>query len=157
MKIYKKQKNGGFTLIELLVVISIISFLSSVVFASLSVSRVKAKVAKAKQEIRSIYNGILRYNIEKNTWPGMVSGNLSTSTEWNSAWKTGIIDAPIPADPWGNQYFYDGNPGAANGECATGNTAVCSSGPDGVDNGSFNRADMTSQGDDICIYFEATC
>jgi len=43
----KKSSNRAFTLIELLVVISIIGMLSSVILASLSSARDKAKVAKA--------------------------------------------------------------------------------------------------------------
>jgi prepilin-type N-terminal cleavage/methylation domain-containing protein len=46
----KKRPQSGFTLIELLVVISIISRLSSVIFASLNSARGKAKDALLKQE-----------------------------------------------------------------------------------------------------------
>ncbi|KKU81775.1 MAG: hypothetical protein UY07_C0009G0012 [Parcubacteria group bacterium GW2011_GWA1_47_8] len=43
-----KCKKRGLTLIELLVVISIISLLSSIVFAALNSAREKAKVAKVR-------------------------------------------------------------------------------------------------------------
>lgn len=46
----KNNKNRGFTLIELLVVISIIGLLSSVVLASLTATRDKAKLSKFAQE-----------------------------------------------------------------------------------------------------------
>ena len=45
-------RQKGFTLIELLVVISVISLLSSVIFAGLNSARTKAKDALIKQEVR---------------------------------------------------------------------------------------------------------
>ena len=47
-------KNNGFTLIELLVVISIISLLSSIALASISVARNKAKDSKVYQTINNL-------------------------------------------------------------------------------------------------------
>ena len=44
-----RKNNLGFTLIELLVVVSIISLLASIVFASLSDAREKARIAAGKQ------------------------------------------------------------------------------------------------------------
>lgn len=45
----KKQTKQGFTLIELLVVIAIIGLLSSIVLASLSMSREKARIGSIMQ------------------------------------------------------------------------------------------------------------
>ena len=52
------MKNKGFTLIELLVVISIISLLSSIVFASVSSARDKAQIVKAKTQAVEISKAI---------------------------------------------------------------------------------------------------
>ncbi len=51
-----QRRNKGFTLIELLVVISIISLLSSIVFASLNTARDKAKVAAGQQFDAGMYH-----------------------------------------------------------------------------------------------------
>ena len=52
-----KKKSQGFTLIELLVVIAIIGILASVILASLSSSRTKARIASAQGTMRSIQTG----------------------------------------------------------------------------------------------------
>lgn len=149
---YKSRKNNqGFTLIELLVVIAIIAILSSVVLASLDNAREKARVAKAKSEVRTLYQAVLRYNFDNNTWPSPCD-NMDTVAEWNGAWATGYLPK-IDTDPWGTSYFFDGCP---NTECSVGNSAICSAGPNKAF-GSWNRADMTAQGDDVCAYFEPTC
>ncbi|MFC1613627.1 type II secretion system protein, partial [Patescibacteria group bacterium] len=139
----------GFTLIELLVVIAIIGLLSSIAFVSLNDAREKAKIAKATVEIRNLYQSLMRYNIDTNSWPAGCN-NLDTIADWNTAWKNGYIDSNIQADPWGTSYFFDGCPDI---ECSAGSASVCSAGSNKA-HGSFNRADMTPQGDDICIYFQ---
>lgn len=148
------KKHQGFTLIELLVVVAIISLLSSVVMASLNSSRQKAKISKAKSEVRTLFQALLRYNIDNNNWPaGPNNGNFWNTAEWNDPWKTGYIDTVITNDPWGSPYVFDGSPDV---ECLPGNSAVCSAGPNNSFD-SWNRADMTPQLDDICIYFEPKC
>jgi prepilin-type N-terminal cleavage/methylation domain-containing protein len=62
MKILK-QNQKGFTLIELLVVVSIISFLSSMVFASLNNARIKARDTAIKSAVKQ-YETLL--NLEFN-------------------------------------------------------------------------------------------
>lgn len=49
-----RPTKNGFTLIELLVVIAIIGILSSVVLASISQARVRARDATIKQQVRSL-------------------------------------------------------------------------------------------------------
>ncbi len=61
-----KKNNQGFTLIELLVVIAIIGLLSSIVLASLSDARSKARDTKRVGEIRSIEKALTLYALSNN-------------------------------------------------------------------------------------------
>lgn len=156
---YSKQSSGksagirnGFTLIELLVVIAIIGVLSSIVLVTTNDARRKAEIAKAQADVATLYKALMMYNADTNTWP-TTCNNLDTVTEWNGAWKSGYINGRISVDPWGTSYSFDGCP---NVECAPGASALCSAGPNKAF-GSWNRADMTAQGDDICIYFIPEC
>jgi len=146
------KNQAGFTLIELLVVVAIIGLLSTFVLAGLDGAKENARVVKAEEEVRVLYQALLAYNLSTNSWPPGCN-NIDTVAEWNAPWKTGYIDASISADPWGTSYFFDGCP---NVECLPGRSSVCSAGANKA-HGSFNRADMTPQGDDICIYFEPEC
>src|SRR3989344_3143092 len=65
----------GFTLIELLVVISVISLLSSIVFASLNNARVKARNAKRIQDINQLVNA---FNL------GYTSGSPINGGDWET-------------------------------------------------------------------------
>ncbi len=66
----------GFTLIELLVVVSIISLLSSIVFASLNVARNKAYDAKTKAEVQQVQNQIAIMSTGEQPLPD--TGNTDT-------------------------------------------------------------------------------
>lgn len=104
----------GFTLIELLVVISIISLLSSVVLASLSSARVKAKDSKKKLELKQLITSLESYYLDTNSLPPNVnavngwcivglsySGNVCVG----ELVTTGYFGS-LPVSPDTNSYYY---------------------------------------------------
>ena len=149
------SKNKGFTLIELLVVIAVIGLLSSIVLVSMQRTREKARIAKAREEVNTIYKAILIKDATEEKYPSV--NNINSASGFNtylSPYITGIGN-----DPWGMSYFYDGCPEPCsscsgpgwNAVCEPGlwQTSVCSGGPDK----SITSQNRSPVGDDICIYF----
>lgn len=97
---------SGFTLIELLVVISIIGLLSSVVLASLSTARIRARDAKRMSDIHQIQLALTLYYDTNNSYPssGKTSWVSSADPEWASAFGAALQPYlnPMPVDPINN-------------------------------------------------------
>jgi len=121
----KKRTTEGFTLIELLVVIAIIGILSSVVLASLSTARGKARDAKRKQDIVQLRTALEMYYNDYNRYPSASPGvwsGISTvpcgpgngQTSGSGAYIAGLTPGYIsvlPSDPTApgscNGYLYN--------------------------------------------------
>ena len=111
------NKNKGFTLIELLVVISIISLLSSIVFASVSSARDKASVVKANVQGKEIEKAIELSRLSSGTLPVNTTPNsisdLNESSELRSAIDPFLSEIPtinnIITDSNNPEYFYLSN------------------------------------------------
>ena len=138
MKLKSKQ---GFTLIELLVVVAIIGLLSSVVLASLSTARMKARDTKRMQDLKQIQTALELYRNDhngeypkidvSNSAPQQYACSLSSNTNWNNMLTTALVPkyiSALPKDPINNNscptvtdgysYFYrTGLQGCANFDC----------------------------------------
>ncbi len=116
MKNYQNKK--GFTLIELLVVVAIISLLASVVMASLSSARVKAKDSGTFQALVQMRNALELYRSSFGKYPyeGENQTFQSDSTAFNDFVTDTLVNnkfmSQVPSKPGGdsdssnNYYIY---------------------------------------------------
>ena len=116
------KDSKGFTLIELLVVISIIGLLPSVVFASLSTERAKARDARRLSDMRQMQTALDLYYDKYNRYPnsdylgcsswdtsgagtGETSGTFTTALVTEGFLPSHLKD-PTTNDNCGNYRYY---------------------------------------------------
>lgn len=101
----------GFTLIELLVVIAIIGLLASIVLASLSTARAKARDAKRLADIESVKLALELYYSDNGKYPPTQSGpecaGNATCVGNLTSLTTGGYIGQLPADPTHKGTAYD--------------------------------------------------
>ena len=121
------SKSSGFTLIELLVVISIVTLLSSIVFASFSSSRAQAADTRKKVEVREVGTALNLYTDTFGQAPaslkeGVVSVVESGTPQYDSAMqelvKAKVLSA-VPQPPDNTRYYYYNDETIPNGEGAS--------------------------------------
>lgn len=74
-----KSKNFGFTLVELLVVVSILSFLSSILLASLAQARMSARDARRLADLNEISKALDLYYDNHGNYPPVTTNNPDTN------------------------------------------------------------------------------
>jgi len=98
----------GFTLIEIMVVVAILAILASVVVPRIMSEPDKARVVKAKQDIRVLESSLNLYKLDNFTYPSTDQGLEALVTRPNDAnnWKEGGYIKKVPKDPWQRDYQY---------------------------------------------------
>jgi general secretion pathway protein G len=108
------NKQSGFTLIEVMVVVVILGILAAVVVPNIMDEPEKARINKAKQDIRALEEALNRYKLDNYDYPSTEQGlkalvEKPTGSPEPKRWK-GPYVKKINQDPWQNEYEYL-NPG----------------------------------------------
>jgi prepilin-type N-terminal cleavage/methylation domain-containing protein len=86
----------GFTLIELLIVVAIIAILAAIAIPNFLMAQTRAKVARAKGEIRTLGIGLESYYVDNTAWPCDGSETWKAAFGWNYYWYVpNAISTPI--------------------------------------------------------------
>jgi len=94
----------GFTLIELLIVVAIIAILAAIAVPNFLEAQVRAKVSRAKADMRSLATAIESYYIDHNSYPP--DGDDRGDFQFDSAARLKGVTTPIayiivlPTDPF---------------------------------------------------------
>jgi prepilin-type N-terminal cleavage/methylation domain-containing protein len=147
-----QDKDKGFTLIEMLVVMSVISLLSSSMFATIHRASEKTQSVKIAEDAHVIYTQFDLIRTEKNkTIPGItipLTGATCDACNFNPTQpmknQSGAIGANnqdwrglgfpngAPLDPWGSPYTMDQNESEGGTYPPCRHDVVYSAGPNGI-------------------------
>jgi type II secretion system protein G len=124
----KPNFKKGFTLIELLVVISIISLLTSIVLASINMTKAKARDARRISDISQLRIALEMYHNDTGSYPTTLNNgalnalNVIVPTQIRSLPNDPLNTGATPSWAWSNQntyYYWDYTFYNASGSCAT--------------------------------------
>ncbi|NKF23137.1 type II secretion system major pseudopilin GspG [Solimonas marina] len=107
----RRRRQGGFTLIEIMVVVVILGILAAVVVPRIMDNPDKARVTKAKQDIRVLESSLELYKLDNFSYPSTQQGldalvRKPSGDPEPKNYKTGGYIKSLPKDPWGNDYQY---------------------------------------------------
>lgn len=107
----RNNKQQGFTLIEVMVVVVILGILAAVVVPRIMDNPDKARVTKAKQDIRAMESALNLYRLDNYKYPttdqgleALVTAPADAASSGN--YKQGGYIRKLPTDPWGSAYLY---------------------------------------------------
>ncbi len=108
-----KRIKSGFTLIELLIVVAIIAILAAIAIPNFLAAQVRAKVSRAKAELKSLQTAVEAYYVDENSYPIYSETNFYNLGLRRLTSPIAYIGS-VPSDPFkykGTWYGGNGAPG----------------------------------------------
>ncbi|HTE41186.1 MAG TPA: type II secretion system major pseudopilin GspG [Steroidobacteraceae bacterium] len=96
---------AGFTLLEIMVVVVIIGILGALIAPQIFGQVEKARVTKAKQDIKSLESALEMYRLDNFRYPTELKALVEKPVEAKN-WKTGGYLQRLEKDPWDSDYQY---------------------------------------------------
>jgi prepilin-type N-terminal cleavage/methylation domain-containing protein len=107
-----KNSNKGFTLIELLIVVAIIAILAAIAIPNFLAAQVRAKVSRAKSELKTLQTAVESYYVDENSYPIYSATNFYNLGLVRLTTPIPYI-ASVPLDPFKFRGTWYGGNGAA--------------------------------------------
>ena len=138
-----KSLENGFSLIEILVVLMIIGMLTAVVAINVLPSQDRARVDKAKADIRIMEQALELYRLDMFSYPTKQEGlkaliEKPSKNRFSDRYRQGGYIRRLELDPWGNDYQYE-RPGKNNSPFE-----IISFGADGQKGGEGLESDISN-------------
>ena len=138
-----KSLENGFSLIEILVVLMIIGMLTAVVAINVLPSQDRARVDKAKADIRIMEQALELYRLDMFCYPTKQEGlnaliEKPSNNRFSDRYRQGGYIRRLELDPWGNDYQYE-RPGKNNSPFE-----IISFGADGQKGGEGLESDISN-------------
>jgi general secretion pathway protein G len=136
------RKTRGFTLLEIMVVVVILGILGALIVPQMFGQVDKARVAKARQDLKTIEAALEMYRLDNFRFPSTDQGLKALVEKPTDSsvknWKPGGYVRDLEKDPWGNDYRY-AYPGTHGKEID-----LYSYGADNQEGGEGNDADIAN-------------
>ncbi len=98
--------DAGVTLVEMMVVVVIIGLVTAVVVINVLPAQDRARVEKARADVRMIEQALELYRLDRSTYPSVDEGLVALTATDAVAGRTEPYIRRLPDDPWGRAYQY---------------------------------------------------